>query len=242
MQAISAEDIIKTIVTGFLYLFEAFGYVLYGIYLIVYYFLRGFRYLFIAASGTGYDLAKSYCTGTNDYLQSSYVKEKVSSISYYDYCIESKTITLNVVVMAIIMIFIAFILGIILMETINRTIGLIIGMDIETKYYNIITERNNRYMIEYHNLGTIKQYMRLSKQSQINIMSCVIVILHIVMSCTGYIVRYYYIMNDFWDPILLSSYFGIMLLTNMCSVFILIIMTPIVERVQSVEISSIDVV
>jgi hypothetical protein len=63
----------------------------------------------------------------------------------------------------------------------------------ETKYNNIIRERNSAYMTTYHDLVTIKQYVRLSKQTHIDIISCVLVILHIVMSCTGYVVRYYFI-------------------------------------------------
>lgn len=235
MQAISAEDIFGTIIMGFAYFFEAIGYILYGIYLVVYYFLRAFRYVFIAASGTGYDLTKKFCTDTNEYLKSSYVKENAAkTISYYDYCVESKTVTLNVVVLAIIMIIIAVICNIIITESINHIIGM------ETKYNNIIRERNNTYMSTYHDLVTIKQYAQLSKQSQININSCVLVTLHIVMSCTGFIVRHYNGMNDYWDPILLGSYFGIMLLTNLCSIFILLALTPIVERVRTAEISKLQ--
>ncbi len=232
MQAISAEDIFGAVLLGFVYVFKAIIYILYGIYFIIYYFLRGFRYLFIVASGTGYDLTKKFCTDTNEYLQSSYVKENaVKTISYYDYCVESKTVTLNVVVMAIIMILIMVICNVIIMEAINYIIG------VETKYNNNIMERNNIYMREYHNLVTIKQYVVLSKYKQNTIMSFVVFILHIVMSCTSYIVRYYNDMNDYWNPILLGSYFGIMLILNVCSIFILIALTPIVERVRTSEIS-----
>ncbi len=200
------------------------GYIIYGIYMAIYYFFRLFRYLFIVASGVGYDLTKNYCTtNTFDIINGEYAKSSVKNmISYYDYCVESGLVSFAVFIMFFVMLFIVIVLVCVMIM-----LPYMISSSRNTKYENTIMERNR----QYNDLTSTmtRYYYPLTKVQRSNIIVTISIVAHIILSIVSYIIRYYVGINEFMNPYLLGAYIGTMLIIGNLDTMIFVAMTPVVE-------------
>lgn len=224
--------------------FRVMSYIASTIYVLLYWYFRLFRYVFILSSGIGYDLTKSYCDHTNGYelfrLHNEYIKHNHLNSSskyydtpeYYDYCIASGYIILVTflwTVLAIciatpVIVFISFLEEDTRNEKYNESIRKINEQDqeLEDEYSGMIRPRN--------------QLKPLDKKEQSKIMRQAIMTTHIILSIVNWSLRVALNDSNIYSPVMISIYMFVIIVLISQDVVVLVWNTKIIVEPTRIEI------